>query len=300
MTTTENEYRQPELLVEADWLENHLKDPDLRVFDCTVMASMKTDLDTGREFPFAFESGRANFDGGHVPGAGFLNLLGELSDTSSRLPFMMPSGKLFADAMGKAGVANTSKVVLYSTAEPIWAARIWWMLRAFGFDNAAILNGGWAKWSAEGRPVSREFEAYPPAQFNARTRPGAIVGKDAVLAAIGEEGVSTVNALPSMIFSGTGGPVFGRKGRIPGSLSVPFGSLHDPDTGIYLPAAQLEAKLEAVLSRKAERIITYCGSGIAASNDAFALALLGHDNVAVYDASLSEWGYDDSLPMEKD
>ena len=101
-----------------------------------------------------------------------------------------------------------------------------------------------------------------------------------------------------MIFEGSGGPVFGRKGRIAGSRNVPFGALHDPDTGTYLPAAQLWAKFDAVNAGKADKIITYCGSGIAASNDAFALALLGYNNVAVYDASLSEWGFDETLPIE--
>ena len=126
----------------------------------------------------------------------------------------------------------------------------------------------------------------------------SFVGKDEVLAAIGDRGVRLVNALPPPIFAGSGGPVFGRKGRIADSVNVPFGSLHDPDTGAYLPADQLRDKFDAVHVDSADRIIAYCGSGIAASSDAFALALLGYDNVAVYDASMSEWGYDESLPME--
>jgi thiosulfate/3-mercaptopyruvate sulfurtransferase len=300
MTTTENGFRHPEYLVETDWLEKHLDDPDLRVFDCTVIATMKAEMEVGKDFPFAFESGRARYGEGHVPGAGHLDLLGELSDTSSPLPFMMPSEKQFADVMSKAGVGDGARVVLYGTAEPIWAARVWWMLRSFGFDNVAILNGGWAKWSAEGRPVWKEVPNYPKAKFVARPRPGAFVGKDDVLAAIGDNSVCTINALPTMIYEGTGGPVFGRKGRIVGSRNVPFGALHDPDFGTYLPAAQLRAKFDAVHADKADKIIAYCGSGIAAANDAFALALLGYDNVAVYDASLSEWGFDETLPIEAD
>jgi thiosulfate/3-mercaptopyruvate sulfurtransferase len=298
MTRTDNGFRHPEYLVETDWLEQHLDDPDLRVFDCTVIASMKTDMEVGKDFPFAFESGRARYGEGHVPGADHLDLLGDLSDTSSRLPFTMPSEKQFSDAMGKAGVGDGARVVLYGTAEPIWAARVWWMLRAFGFDHVAILNGGWAKWSAEGRPVSKASPCYPRTKFVARPRAGAFVGKDDVMAAIGDSRVCTINALPAMIFEGSGGPVFGRKGRIAGSLNVPFPALHDPDTGAYLPAAQLRAKFDAVHADKADRIIAYCGSGIAASSDAFALALLGFDNVAVYDASLSEWGFDETLPIE--
>lgn len=296
MTTSEERLQHPEYLVETDWLEDHLNDPDLRIFDCTVNATLNPDPDA--RFPFVFETGRTLFDEEHIPGAGFLNLLGELSDTTSELPFLMPSEQQFAHAMGKAGISNGSKVVLYGTAEPIWAARVWWMLHAFGFDKAAILNGGWAKWSTEGRPVSSENCAYSPGQFTTQVRPESFVHKDDVLTAIGDDNVCTVNALPPPIFAGTGGPVFGRKGRIAGSVNVPFNSLHDPDTGAYLPAKQLREKFDAVSARNAGQIITYCGSGIAASNNAFVLALLGYENVAIYDASMAEWGHDETLPMD--
>ncbi len=298
MTAAEKGYRNPEYLVETDWLEQHLSDPDLRVFDCTVNARLNPEPNS--KFPFAFESGRGRFDDGHIPGAGFLDLLSDLSDTSSELPFMAPSEQRFADAMGRAGVSDGTRVVLYGTAEPIWAARVWWMLRAFGFENAAILNGGWAKWAAEGRSVSDQPCQYAPDHFAARPRPESFVGKDEVLAAIGDQSVRTINALPAPIYAGTGGPVFGRKGRIVGSVSVPFGSVHDPDTGAYLPAGRLREKFDAVGASGAERLIAYCGSGIAASDDAFALALLGYENISVYDASMAEWGHDETLPMETD
>ncbi|NQV83460.1 MAG: sulfurtransferase [Rhodospirillales bacterium] len=297
MTNTEKDNQHPEFLVETDWLEKNLSDPDLRVFDCTVIADLNPDPNA--KFPFVFESGRTRFNEGHIPGAGFLNLLDELSDTSSELPFLMPGEPQLVNALGKAGIGGGTRVVLYGSAEPIWAARVWWMLRAFGFNSATILNGGWAKWSAEGRPASIDACTYAPAQFSAHARPECFTGKDEVLAAINENSVRTINALPPMMFSGEGGAVFGRKGRIPGSVNVPFNSLHDPDTGAYLPVVQLREIFDAVGVGDAERIIAYCGSGITASNDAFALAMLGYENVAVYDASLAEWGYDEQLPMEK-
>ena len=209
----------------------------------------------------------------------------------------MPSTQQLENAIAKAGIGDGTRVVLYGTAEPIWAARVWWMLHAFGFDNAAILNGGWAKWAAEGRVVSRDACAYAPGQFTARPRPECFVGKDDVLAAIKADGVCTISALPPMMFTGEVGAVFGRKGRIPASVNVPFNSLHDPDTGVYLPVEQLQKKFKEAGVGDAEQIIAYCGSGIAASNDAFVLSLLGFDNVAVYDNSLAEWGYDAQLPM---
>jgi len=283
-------------LVDTEWLEQNLNDPDLRVFDCTVIARLNPKPDA--KFPFAFESGQAKFDEGHIPGAGFLDLLGDLSDTSSELLFPMPPEQQFVSAITKAGIGNDTHVVLYATAEPMWAARVWWMLRSIGLNNVAILNGGWAKWRAKGRPVSTKACAYLPGRFTLVKRPEYFVGKDAVLAAIDKDDVRTINALPPMMFSGESNAVFGRKGRIMGSVNVPFSSLHDPDTGDYLPTEQLRDKFDAVDVRGAERLIVYCGSGIAASDDAFVLSLLGCENVAVYDASLAEWGYDEQLPMQ--
>tara|TARA_R110000787_G_scaffold142203_1_gene255773 strand:+ start:2696 stop:3598 length:903 start_codon:yes stop_codon:yes gene_type:complete len=295
-TTTKQTYNHSEYLVETDWLEAHLDDSNLLIFDCTVSAH--SNPDKSARFPFAFTNGITNFDEGHIPGAGFLDLLGSLSDRTSELPFLMPPEQQLASAFAKAGINDDSRVVLYGTTDPIWAARVWWMLRSLGFKNAAVLNGGWRKWSAEDRPTSTKACTYSPGLFTARAQPGCFANKEDVLAAIGNKYIRTINALPSMIHSGEGGPVFGRKGRIAGSVNVPFSSLHDPDTGAYFPADQLQEKFQAVGVEGAKQIIVYCGSGIAASNDAFALALLGYDNVTVYDQSLAEWGYDTSLPME--
>jgi thiosulfate/3-mercaptopyruvate sulfurtransferase len=287
---------RPKYLVQTDQLESDLDSPYLRVFDCAVEARLNPDAEA--KLPFLYQSGRARFEEGHIPGAGFLDLIADLSDPSAALPFTAPTEAAFAEAMGASGVGAGDRVVLYSTTEPIWAARVWWLLRAFGFDNAAVLDGGWDMWATEGRPVSTEPSAYASRNFEARQRHDAFVAKDAVLAAIGKPGACTINALPAPVFAGTGGPVFGRPGRVAGSTSIPFMSLHDPDTGTYLPTEQLRSTFEAAGVGDAEQIITYCGSGVAATNDALALAILGYDNVSVYDASMSEWGHDVDLPMD--
>jgi len=172
------------------------------------------------------------------------------------------------------------------------------MLRAFGFNNASILNGGWAKWTNEGRVVSELDCVYQPAKFTTRARVDAFVCKDEVVSAVDDNKISIINSLPSPMFTGVSDVVFGRKGRITSSINVPFSSLHDPDTGCYLPAEELREKFNAADIVDSEKIITYCGGGIAASNNAFALSLLGYENVTVYDASMLEWGNDESLPME--
>ena len=285
---------RPQYLVETDWLAAHLGDADVRVLECTVYLQ-PADVLGG----FRVESGRAKWAEGHIPGAGFVDLQDELSDRSSTLRFMMPPAAQFAEAMGRAGVGDGVRVVLYDRAVNMWAARIWWMLRAFGFDNAAVLNGGFKKWTGEQRPVAIDAGTRPARPFTPKPRPELIADKAGVLAALGQSNACVLNALSEEQHRGAGGTSYGRAGRITGSVNVPARELVDPATHAYLPAEQLRAKFQASGALDAKRVVTYCGGGIAASSDAFILTLLGRDDVAVYDASLSEWANDSTLPMEK-
>jgi thiosulfate/3-mercaptopyruvate sulfurtransferase len=277
-------------LVETDWLARHLEDPDLRVFDCTVFL---TPQENGG---VKIESGLAHWRKGHIPGAGFLDLVEDLSETSGDLRFMMPSAGQFERAVGAAGLGDRSKVVLYCAGLPVWATRVWWMLRAFGFDDAAVLNGGWAAWKAEGLPVSDAPSAYPPATFTARPRPGLFVDKEAVKRAVAEGRTCIVNGLSRDIHEGKTamGP---RAGRIAGSVNLPVMDMVGDDMRL-LDDDALRAGLAGVGATDERPVVTYCGGGIAATLTAFALARLGHDDVAVYDGSLSEWSADPDAPME--
>jgi thiosulfate/3-mercaptopyruvate sulfurtransferase len=287
-------FARPQHLVETEWMAQHLDDPAVRLLECTAYLQP-----TDGPFPYRVESGRAKWAEDHIPGAGFIDLQEELSDRTSTLRFMMPPAAQFAEVMGRAGVGEGVRVVLYDRAVNMWAARIWWMLRAFGFDNAAVLNGGFKKWTVEGRPVSTDAGTRPAKTFTPRPRPGLIADKAGVLAAIGETGSCVLNALSEEQHRGAGGTSYGRPGRIKGSVNVVARDLVDPATHAYLPADVLRAKFQAVGALDAKRVVTYCGGGIAASSDAFILTLLGRDDVAVYDASLSEWANDASLPMER-
>jgi len=212
---------------------------------------------------------------------------------------MLPSPEQFTAVMSQHGVEDGKRVVLYDSRGSIWAARVWWMLRAYGFDDAVVLNGGWTKWTREGRPVSSDSPAHSPARFEARPRHGVFVDRDAVLAAVDSSQSCLLNALSEEQHRGLGPTVPGRRpGHIPTSRSMPAYDLVDPETQEFLPEPELRERLERAGALDADRVITYCGGGIAASGVAFALRLLGHDGVAVYDASLEEWATDPALPIE--
>ena len=278
-------------LVCTDWLGANLADPSLRIFDVTVH------LRPPPPAPYRIESGRADYEAGHIPGAGFLDLGRDLSDRTSPLPFTMPAVATFARALGAAGVGGGSRVVAYSTTTPMWATRLWWMLRACGFDDAAVLDGGFTKWKAEGRPLETGERRYPQAELTLAARPGAWADKAAVLAAVGDGEVCTINALSPSVHRGEADTNYGRKGHIAGSRNVPYAALLKPD-GTYRDDAELRALFDGVGALSRPRAICYCGGGISATMDALALVRLGHPRVAVYDGSMSEWSRDPATPME--
>ena len=280
-------YAKPEQLVETGWLEEHLEDDRVRILDCNVIL---TPLEEGG---FQLTSGREAWESGHIPGSMVADLTSDLSDPGNSLPLMAPTMERFADAMSRYGVGPETRVILYDDFYNMWAARVWWMLRAVSFSNAAVLNGGWRKWALEHRPVSTDIPSFEPANFPAVRRANVMATKADVLTEIGKASSCIVNALSPEDHAGTGGMIkYPRPGRITSSVNV--------DTHAYLPAASLRERFEAVETSGADRVITYCGAGIAACSDAFALTLLGKENVEVYDGSLMEWAAEASLPMEQD
>jgi len=285
-------FTHPEFLIDTDALERQLGDPNLRVFDCTTI------LIPDPKTTYQAVPARADFEKGHIPGAQFIDLQADLSDKNHRLRFMLPSAEDFAAAMSRFGVGEGTRVVLYSTTTPQWATRVWWLLRVFGFDEAAVLDGCWQKWSREDRPVETgAARPRPSGHFIVKEQRRLMVGKAEVQQAIGDGAVCTLNALAPEQHAGTGGNTYGRPGRIRGSVNLPAAHLIDPATSAFLPAAELRRRFEGVGAFGRE-VITYCGGGIAASADAFALVMLGHPDVKLYDASMSEWATDPTLPME--
>lgn len=275
-----------------------LGQPRLRVFDCTTYLEYQP---PGSGIPYVAVPGRQTFEAAHIPGADFLDLQGEFSDQATELRFMMPATAQLEAAFGRHGVSADTDVVLYSIGTMMWATRFWWMLRSLGFDHVSVLDGGFDKWTAEGRPTERgPAKGYPPATFVAAQRSGYFVDSRAVLAAMGRSDTAIVNALGPQFHSGREPSRYGRPGRIPGSVNVPAASLIDPQTKAFVPLADAEAKFAAQGITDETHVVAYCGGGISATIDLFLLHRLGRDKLTLYDGSMGEWAPDPSLPIETD
>jgi len=274
-------------LVTTEWLSEHLDDPDLVVLDCTVTVQQKEDGTVD------IVNGRANYESGHIPSAGFADLLGDLSDADSELRFAVPTPDQFAAAMSALGVGDESRVVLYDAMGSAWGARVWWMLRWIGFDRAALLDGGLRAWTAEDRPLSTETVKRNAGTLTVAVRPRLIADRDEVLSAIDDSSVHIVDVLPAAHYRGEMA-MYARPGHIPNAENIPVMKLTD-ESGRYLPLDELAT---LYTSNHDTRHITYCGGGIAASSSAFVMTRLGYTDVAVYTASLQEWTADPALPME--
>ena len=287
MTTIEQS--QMDTLVTTDWLSQQLNDPDLVVLDCTV--NVVPDDDDG----FRIVSGRDDYDTGHIPGAGFADLLGDLSDRDSSLWVAMPTPEQFCSAMGALGVGDDSRVVLYDGNQSVWAARVWWMLRWVGFDKAALLDGGLKVWTAEGRPLSTEACTRPAKRLTPSLRPELIADRDEVFAAVD---AGAIDAGAAGLIHTLSADSY-RAQHIPGSSNLDAMDLLD-ESGRYRPHDELLA-MHSVHGLdggdRNARIITYCGGGVAASSNAFIMTRLGFTNVAVYAASLQEWAADPANPL---
>lgn len=293
MTTS---YRFPDALVSCEQLEAMLERESLRLYECTTYLHPPR---PGDDAPYTVVSGREDFDRGHIAGAAFLDLQAELSDASSppHLRFTMPAADALAASLARRGIGDDSQVVLYARGAQQWATRVWWMLRAIGFDRVAILDGGWEKWSAESRPTSDREREYPAARLRVHPRPDLFVDRSVVSAAMHRDDTCTINALSAELHRGEVAR-YGRLGHIPGSSNVPATTLVKPGDNTFVEPDVAAAAFENAGADPARRTIIYCGGGIAATLDAFVMHQLGHENIAVYDASMSEWARDESLPVE--
>ncbi|ROO90163.1 thiosulfate/3-mercaptopyruvate sulfurtransferase [Actinocorallia herbida] len=278
------------LLVDAAWLHEHLGDPAIRILDATTFLTQPE----GDGY-YDVESGRQAYEKAHVPGAVFADLLHDLADETAATTFTALPSAEFAAKLGALGVGPGTHVVIYDQGLGIWATRLWWNLRYEGFDDISVLNGGLPAWIQAGNEVKTGVESYAPATFEAHRRPGLFASKEDVLAAIDDPATVLVNSLDKETFEGTR-QTYARPGRIPSSTHVPFPALLG-EAG-FRSAEEVRPLFEqADALDPSKNVITYCGSGIAATGLAFHLARLGRPDVAIYDGSLTEWAADPSLPL---
>jgi thiosulfate/3-mercaptopyruvate sulfurtransferase len=279
-------------VVSTQWLADHLGSDNLVILDATVFAL--TPSDDGPRYL----SGREDYlTKGHIPGAVFADLFDAFSDPDGVFDFSRPTAEQFEVAAASVGIDNGTTVVVYDAVVGQWAARIWWLFRAFGYDDVAVLDGGLVKWHAETRPFATGG-VRPRAVdgFTARPRADLWVDKSFVESVVaGVADAALVCSLPSAEFAGTAGSR-PRAGHIPGSISLPAAKLVNPDTNAFLRGDQLDATVAPAVAASGH-LVTYCGGGIAAAASALALTRAGNDRVSIYDGSLNEWAADASAPL---
>lgn len=269
-----------DLLVSTTWLANELGASDLRVVDAT------------QYMPDDPRDPLAEYEAGHIPGAVFMDLA-NLTDSHSPLANMLPPPEKFASRMQSLGLGDGSRIVVYDDSPIKSAARAWFMLTTFGAYDVAILDGGLAKWKAEGRPLTQGKEALRHRHFTVWKDEKAVRTKEDMIANLATGAEEVVDARSPARFTGMErDPRPGiAPGHIPGSKNLPYAELFNPD-GTYKQGEDLKAAFEGAGIDMERPMVTTCGSGMTAAVVAFGARLLGKKDIALYDGSWAEWGTD--------
>ncbi|HEY1606048.1 MAG TPA: 3-mercaptopyruvate sulfurtransferase [Allosphingosinicella sp.] len=275
-------------LVSTEWLETQLGGADLCVVDATFLLP--------GPLPEGARNARAEYEAAHIPGAIFLDI-DEVADTDSPFPHMLPSEAKMASRAQALGLSDSARIVVYDNSPLHSAARGWWMLKSFGARQVAILDGGFQKWTAEGRPVESGAPAPGRGHFTALLDAGKVADKKAMLALIGDSGWEIVDARGAGRFAGEEPePRPGlASGHMPGARNLPQGRLFDDDNR-WKRGAALRAVFDEAGVDLSKPMATTCGSGVTAAILLFGAHLLGKDDVTLYDGSWSEWGADPATP----
>jgi thiosulfate/3-mercaptopyruvate sulfurtransferase len=274
-------------LVSTDTVAEHLDDPDWVVVDC-------------RHELGDVAAGERAHRTGHIPGARFLHLDRDLSGTATgsngRHP--LPGADAFAARLGALGIDRNRQVVVYDAQAGGIAARLWWMLRLwFDHEACALLDGGWPRWIAEGRPQTTTPPDVLPTRYPARPRGHTVVAVDDLLAHLRDDAMLLVDARATERFAGESETLDPVAGHIPGACNRPFRDNLASD-GRFKPAAVLRAELDALLGGRApESVVHQCGSGVSACHNMLAMAHAGLPAGRLYVGSWSEWCADRSRPV---
>ena len=277
-------FARPELLASTEWLAENLDRPELRVLDVRWRPD---------------GSGRAAHGAGHIPGAVYLDWATELVDVDGDGGlFLLAGPNQVSAALTAAGVGNGTSVVLYDDTAGLFAARVWWSLRVYGFESARILDGGFGAWLGEERPISSRPPSPTPAAFIPRAQLRMRLTTADVRGLLGSPDVMLLDARAPAEYKGFQGNTR-RLGHIPGAVNVPVVAMSRPVTQRFRDGDELRAMLSKANVTRGRRMVCYDGSGIAAAKLAFILTLLGHEDVAVYDGGWAEWGNRLDLPVDR-
>jgi thiosulfate/3-mercaptopyruvate sulfurtransferase len=284
-------------LVNTEWLQDHLEDPEVRVVDIRGYVK-KTDLGGGRQSA-EYLPAREKYDEAHFPGAVFVDWTRDITDPDDPVPAQIAPPDRFADLMGSLGIGDDTHVVVYDHAGGQFATRLWWALTYYGHDRVSVLDGGWNKWAAEGRPTTAEIPNPAPATFTPKTRHGWRKEAEGVLSASRTGEALVLDARDEGQYTGAVTRGEGRPGHVPGARHLHADGLFGPD-GTFLSDEDLEEKLrEAGVPEDREApLVAYCNGGVAATVPLFALRKLGYRNLSNYDGSWNEWGAREDLPAE--
>ncbi|MDW8351008.1 MAG: sulfurtransferase [Anaerolineae bacterium] len=277
------------LLVTTEWLHAHLRDDRLRIVDIRGHVLPPT------EPPPHYFNHYDDYVKQHIPGAVFVDWVYEITDPADPRHARIAPPERFAALMQRCGIGDDTFVVAYDDAASMFAARLWWALNYYGHPAVAVLDGGWHKWVAEGRPVTAEIVEVAPATFTPRPQPAWIRSADQVMAALGSP-VQLVDVRSPQEFNGEQSRAR-RFGHIPGAVNVPRTSLVAPDGTLLPPQALRERFAQVGIGAHTPEIVTYCNAGVSASLGLLALRVAGFDNSAIYDGSWKEWGNDDGRPI---
>jgi len=275
---------RPELLASTEWLGDQLSRPELRILDVRWRPD---------------GSGRAAHAAGHIPGAVHLDWRTELIDPSDTGDALLLAGpEQVANALASAGVSDGATVVIYDDTVSLFAARTWWSLRVYGLESARILDGGYNAWAEEDRPVSHAVMPPVPGRFTPRAQPRMRLTTPDVRSLLGSPDVALLDARAPAEYRGFEGNTK-RLGHIPGAQNVPVGAMTRPGSHHFRDGNELRDMLLKANVSRGRRMVCYDGSGVAAAKLAFALTILGHDDVAVYDGGWAEWGNRLDLPVDR-
>ena len=296
MEETRLAWKYPEAITSCEELKRKLGNNKVRVYDCTTFLHYTDDHPSK---PYDVESGYQDYLEEHIPGASFLDLQNQISNTKSQFKFTLPDMAILSSSFGRLGIGDPYHIILYSTNGLQWATRVWWMIYMLGYKNVSILDGGLREWKRNDYDLESGENFYSETTFFNSESQSFFVGREQTLDAMNDNSCFLINALTSDIHNGES-TRYGRPGRIPSSINIPFSDLMDINTHMLKsPKEALSVFAKCNITKESE-ILNYCGGGIAATLNAFVLYQLGFQKLKVYDNSLSEWAMDNSLPMELD